>query len=72
MIILWRSGGSSYFEVSVDGYIRIYLAVNCPEIISGFGLEEKSKKTKAVCRYLRRRNYGGLRNMRPLYKALCK
>ena len=47
-IILWRSGGLSHFWVSVCGYIRIYLAVYVPEIIDGFGLEEKSQKTKAV------------------------
>ena len=37
--------------MSVGGYIRIYLAVYVPEfeIIGGFGLEEKSQKTKAVC-----------------------
>ena len=40
----------------------IYLVVNGPEIIGGFGLEEKSKKTKAVyC--LGRTNYGGFGNV---------
>ena len=34
--------------MSVCGNIRIYLAVYVPEIIDGFGLEEKSQKTKAV------------------------
>ena len=29
--------------------IRIYLGVCGPEIIGGFGLDEKGKKTKAVC-----------------------
>ena len=47
--------------MSVGGYIRICLAVYGPEIIGGFGLEEK---TKAVCG-LGRTNYGGLRNVRP-------
>ena len=43
----------------VCGYIRIYLAVYGPEIIGGFGLEEKSRqKKKAVCG-LGRTNYGG-------------
>ena len=32
--------------------------------LGGFGLEEKSKKTKVVCG-LRITNYGGLRNVRP-------
>ena len=50
--------------MSVCGYIRIYLAVYDPEIIGGFGLEEKGQKTKAVCG-LGRTNYGGLRNERP-------
>ena len=50
--------------MSVGRYIRIYLAVYGPEIIGGFGLEEKSQKTKAVCG-LGRTNYGGLRNVRP-------
>ena len=45
--------------MSVCGYIRIYLAVYGPEIIGGFG-----QNKKAVCG-LRKRNYGGLRNMRP-------
>ena len=37
--------------------IRIYLAVYGPEIIGGFGLDEKKvKKTKAVCG-LGRKNY---------------
>ena len=35
--------------MSVGGYIRIYQAVYGPEIIVGFGLEEKSQKTKAIC-----------------------
>ena len=35
--------------MSVGGYISIYLAVYDPEITGGFGLEEKSQKTKAVC-----------------------
>ena len=48
-IVLWRSGGLSHFLVSVYGYIRIYLVVYGPEIIGGFGLEEKSQKVKAVC-----------------------
>ena len=50
--------------MSICGYIRIYLAVYGPEIIGGFGFEEKSNKTKAVCG-LRRTNYGSLRNVRP-------
>ena len=48
----------------VCGYIRIYLTVYGPDIIGGFGLEEKSQKTKAVCG-LGRTNYGGLWNVRP-------
>ena len=36
--------------------IRIYLAVYGPEIIGGFGLDEKGQKTKAVCG-LGRTNY---------------
>ena len=35
--------------MSVGGYIGIYLAVYGPEMIGGFGLEEKRQKTKAVC-----------------------
>ena len=50
--------------MSVRRYIRIYLAVYRTEIIGGFGLEEKSQKTKAVCG-LGRTKYGGLRNVRP-------
>ena len=50
--------------MSVCWYIRIYLAVYGPEIIGGFGLEEKSQKAKTVCD-LGRTNYGGLRNVRP-------
>ena len=50
--------------MSGGGYIRIYLAVQGPETKGGFGLEEKSQKTKAVCD-LGRTNYGGLRNVRP-------
>ena len=49
--------------MSVGRYIRIYLAVDGPEIISGYGLEEKSQKRKAFC-FLGRTNYGGLRNVR--------
>ena len=49
----------------VGGYIRIYLAVYGPEIIGGFGLEEKSReKTKAIYS-LGRTDYGGLLNVRP-------
>ena len=40
----------------------MYLAVYGPEIIGGFGLDEKNEK--AVCG-LGRTNYDGLRNMRP-------
>ena len=40
--------------MSVGGYIRIYLAVYGPEIIGGFGFEEKSKKKK--------KNESGLRS----------
>ena len=54
--------------MSVSEYIRIYLAVYGPEIIGGFGLEEKSQKTKAVFG-LGRTKYGGLRNERPTIKA---
>ena len=51
--------------MSVDGYIRIYLAVYGSEIIGGCGFEgKKSQKTKAVCG-LGRKNYGRLRNVRP-------
>ena len=50
--------------MSVCGYICIYLVVYGPETKGGFGLEEKSQKTKAVCG-LGRTNYGGLRNVRP-------
>ena len=53
-----------FFElVSVGGYICIYLVVYSPEIFGGFGLEEKSEKTKAVCS-LGGTNCGGLRNVR--------
>ena len=45
-------------------YIHIYLAVYSPEIIGGFGFEEKSQKMKAVCS-LGRKNYGGLWNVQP-------
>ena len=47
---LLYSGGLSHVLVSVGGYIRIYLPVYGPEIIGGFGLEEKSQKAKAVLR----------------------
>ena len=64
-IILWRSGCLSHFcRVSISGYIRTHLAVYGPEIIGGFGLENKSKKTKAVCG-LGRTNHGGFRKVRP-------
>ena len=48
--------------MSVGRYIRIYLAVYGLEIIGGFGFEDKSQKTKAVCG-LERKNSGGLRNV---------
>ena len=48
--------------MSVGGYIHIYLAVYGPEIIGGFGLEEKSQKTKAVCSLLEEDFYS-LRNV---------
>ena len=48
--------------MSVCRYIRIYLAAYSPDIIGGFGLEEKSKKMKVVCG-LGRTNCGGLRNV---------
>ena len=50
--------------MSVGGYICIYQAVYGPEIIGGFGLEEKRPKSKAVCS-LGRANYGGLQNVQP-------
>ena len=49
--------------LSVGNFV-FYLAVYGPEIIGGFGLEEKSQKAKYVCG-LGRRNYGGLRNVWP-------
>ena len=50
--------------MSVGGYICIYLAVYCPEIIGGFAIEEKRKKTEVVCG-LGRRNYGRFLNVHP-------
>ena len=50
--------------MSVGRYIHISLAFYGPEIIGGFGLEEKSQKTKVVCG-LGRTNYGSLQNVRP-------
>ena len=57
--------------MSVGGYNCIYLAVYVPEIINSFGHEETSQKMKEVCG-LGRRNYGGLRNVRPpIIDPLC-
>ena len=51
--------------MTVCGYIRIYLAVYGPEIIGGYGLDEKKNESSLMSRNTGRTNYNSLRNVRP-------
>ena len=46
--ILWRSGGLSYFWVSVGGYIRIYLAFRMQKLLAVWSWEKKSKNESGL------------------------